>query len=151
MRLRPGRCAIARTPISARADSQERLARASAITRYLGATSLQNARAQWKGSTLPPRNGGGLWCRAAQRCAAPGRLPSAAAPAAGLAAETLGQWPLRLPFASWTERMRTPAATAVQIQALFAGAHDSVRAVLALEPDGTFTCPVALLRAHHQE
>jgi ubiquinone/menaquinone biosynthesis C-methylase UbiE len=70
--------------------------------------------------------------------------------AAGLAAETLGQWPLRLPFASWTERMRTPEATAVQIQALFAGARDSVRAVLALEPDGTFTCPVALLRGHHQ-
>jgi SAM-dependent methyltransferase len=71
--------------------------------------------------------------------------------AAELTAETLGQWPLRLPFASWTERMRTPAATAVQIQALFAGARDSVRAVLALEPDGTFTCPVALLRGHHQD
>lgn len=70
--------------------------------------------------------------------------------AAGLAAESLGQWPLRLPFASWTERMRTPAETAAQIEALFAGARPTVRETLAIEPDGTFTCPVALLRGRRR-
>jgi ubiquinone/menaquinone biosynthesis C-methylase UbiE len=66
--------------------------------------------------------------------------------AAGLSVEALGEWPLRLPFASWTERMRTPAATAAEIRALFQRAPAAVREQLALEPDGTFTCPVALLR-----
>lgn len=70
--------------------------------------------------------------------------------AAGLTMQTLGQWPLRLPFASWTERMRTPPPTAAQIVALFAGARPSVRETLSLEPDGTFTCPVALLRGRHR-
>jgi SAM-dependent methyltransferase len=65
---------------------------------------------------------------------------------AGFAAEALGQWPLRLPFASWTARMRTPEPTAVQIQALFEAAPASVREALAIEADGTFTCPVALVR-----
>jgi ubiquinone/menaquinone biosynthesis C-methylase UbiE len=65
---------------------------------------------------------------------------------AGFAPEELGQWPLRLPFASWTERMRTPEATAVQIRALFEAAPASVREALAIEADGTFTCPVTLVR-----
>ncbi len=65
---------------------------------------------------------------------------------AGFAPEELGQWPLRLPFASWTERMRTPEATAVQIRALFEAAPASVREALAIVADGTFTCPVALMR-----
>lgn len=57
------------------------------------------------------------------------------------------QWPLRLDFTSWTERMRTPAAAAAQIQVLFAGAPAAVREELRLEADGTFTCPLALLVA----
>lgn len=65
---------------------------------------------------------------------------------AGFAVEEMGQYPLRLPFASWTERMRTPEPAAAQILALFAGAPESVRNALWLEEDGTFTCPVALLR-----
>ena len=66
--------------------------------------------------------------------------------AAGLAVEDAGRFPLRLAFDSWVERMRTPAATAAQIRALFAAAPSSVREALAIEVDGTFTCPVALLR-----
>ncbi len=64
----------------------------------------------------------------------------------GLAVEELGQFPLRLEFASWTERMRTPLAVREQIQALFAGAPSAVRETLRIEEDGTFTCPVVLLR-----
>jgi ubiquinone/menaquinone biosynthesis C-methylase UbiE len=65
---------------------------------------------------------------------------------AGLAVEELGQFPLRLEFASWTERMRTPQAAREQIQELFAGAPASVKQSLHLEADGTFTCPVVLLQ-----
>jgi hypothetical protein len=42
--------------------------------------------------------------------------------------------------------MRTPAPTAEQIQALFAAAPASVREILHVEADGTFTPSVALLR-----
>lgn len=66
---------------------------------------------------------------------------------AGFSAVDAGRFPLRLEFAAWTERMRTPAAAAAQIQALFAGAPAAVREELQLEADGTFTCPVALLVA----
>lgn len=65
---------------------------------------------------------------------------------AGLDVEELGQFPLRLEFASWTERMRTPQAAKEQIQALFAGAQANVKETLHLEDDGTFTCPVVLLK-----
>ena len=64
---------------------------------------------------------------------------------AGLAVREIGVFPLRLEFASWTARMRTPEAAAAQIRALFAGAPASVQETLHLEPDGTFTCPVAVL------
>ena len=64
---------------------------------------------------------------------------------AGLATEEIGQFPLRLDFTSWTERMRTPTAAREQIQALFAGAPTIVRETLHLEGDGTFTCPVVLI------
>jgi ubiquinone/menaquinone biosynthesis C-methylase UbiE len=66
--------------------------------------------------------------------------------ATGLKVEELGQFPLRLEFASWTERMRTPQAAREQILALFAGAPTIVHETLHLEPDGTFTCPVVLIR-----
>lgn len=65
---------------------------------------------------------------------------------AGFTMEDLGRFPLRLEFAVWTERMRTPPAAAAQILALFAAAPRSVREILHVEPDGTFTAPVALLR-----
>jgi ubiquinone/menaquinone biosynthesis C-methylase UbiE len=66
--------------------------------------------------------------------------------AAGFVVEELGLFPLRLQFASWTERMRTPEPAAAQIRALFAGAPESVRDALMIEDDGTFTCPVVLMR-----
>ncbi len=65
---------------------------------------------------------------------------------AGFATEDLGRFPLRLEFASWTERMRTPEPVAAQIRALFAAAPATVREVLQVEEYGTFTAPVALLR-----
>jgi ubiquinone/menaquinone biosynthesis C-methylase UbiE len=71
--------------------------------------------------------------------------------AAGLTVEELGQWPLRLSFASWVERMRTPSSIASAIQELFARAPASARETLHVESDGTFTCPVALLRGSLRE
>ena len=64
---------------------------------------------------------------------------------AGLAVTDAGRFPLRLVFDNWTARMRTPEAAAAQILTLFANAPASVQESLHLEPDGTFTCPVALL------
>lgn len=66
--------------------------------------------------------------------------------AAGLASELLGTWPLRLEFAAWTERMRTPPAAAAQIRALLDGAASELRQAFAMEPDHSFTLQVALLR-----
>ncbi len=68
--------------------------------------------------------------------------------AAGLEAEEVERFPLRLEFGPWTARQRTPAATAEQIRALFAAVSPSVRETLHVEADGTFTCPVTLIRAH---
>ena len=50
-----------------------------------------------------------------------------------------------VPVDSMTTRMRTPEAAAAQIRTLFANAPASVQTLLHLEPDGSFTCPVALL------
>lgn len=71
--------------------------------------------------------------------------------AAGLAAEEVERFPLRLPFAPWIERQRASAATASQVRALFAAAPASVREALRVEEDGTFTCPVALVRARRAD
>jgi len=64
----------------------------------------------------------------------------------GFAVEDLRHFPLRLELASWIERMRTLAPAAAQIRALFAAAPATVRDILQVEDDGTFTEPVALLR-----
>jgi SAM-dependent methyltransferase len=65
---------------------------------------------------------------------------------AGLESEELGSFPLRLEFASWVARMRTPPVAIAAIRALLDAVPESVRAALRAEPDGTFTAPVALLR-----
>ncbi len=65
---------------------------------------------------------------------------------AGFAVADLGRFPLRLEFASWIERMRTPGPVAAQIKTLCAAAPATVRDILQVEDDGTFTVPVALLR-----
>lgn len=68
--------------------------------------------------------------------------------AVGLTAECIGAWPLRLEFASWVRRMNTPQPAIAQIQALFDAAPEEVRAALRVEPDYTFSVPIALLYAH---
>lgn len=66
---------------------------------------------------------------------------------AGLVVDELGVWPLRLEFASWVRRMDTPQPTVDQIRALLDRAPAEVRTALAVEEEGTFTVPVAVLRA----
>lgn len=56
-------------------------------------------------------------------------------------------WPIRLEFASWVERMRTPAAAVAAIRRLQQGAPQEVREGLALEQDGSFTPRVGLFWA----
>ena len=58
----------------------------------------------------------------------------------------LGRWPLRLQFDSWVSRMKTPAATAAEIRRLLEIAPSEVRTALSVEPDHTFSIPVALMR-----
>ena len=64
----------------------------------------------------------------------------------GLEVEELGSFPLRLEFAPWVARMRTPPVAVEAIRALLAAVPGSVREALRVEGDGTFTAPVALLR-----
>ncbi len=49
------------------------------------------------------------------------------------------QWPLRLAFAPWVQRMRTPSARIAVIRELQQGAAREVHAALAYEADGSFT------------
>lgn len=65
---------------------------------------------------------------------------------AGLPAETLGEWPLRLEFESWVARMNTPFLAITQIRALIDGAPREVRAALVLEEGYSFSVPTALIR-----
>ena len=48
-------------------------------------------------------------------------------------------WPTRLEFASWVERMRTPAALVAAIRILQQGAPAEVHRALQIEADGSFT------------
>jgi ubiquinone/menaquinone biosynthesis C-methylase UbiE len=70
---------------------------------------------------------------------------------AGFAAEQLGEWPLRLEFASWIARMQTPEPAAAQIRQLLQGAPAEVRAALHVEADSSFTVPVVLLGATRRD
>ncbi len=70
----------------------------------------------------------------------------AAAAAAGLVAAGLMPARLRLEFASWTERIGTPAPLATAIRVLQQAASDAVAKHFAIEPDGSFTVDTALLR-----
>jgi ubiquinone/menaquinone biosynthesis C-methylase UbiE len=53
-------------------------------------------------------------------------------------------WATRLEFASWVERMRTPADRVAVIRSLQEGAPREVREALAIEPDGSFTIRTGL-------
>jgi ubiquinone/menaquinone biosynthesis C-methylase UbiE len=70
--------------------------------------------------------------------------------AAGLAAEALGSWPLRLEFESWVARMNTPFLAITQIRALIDGAPREVRSALAIEDGYSFSVSVALLRGRRE-
>lgn len=59
--------------------------------------------------------------------------------AAGLIELQHAEWPLRLEFASWVARMRTPADRAAVIRSLQDGAPQEVRQALHIEADGSFT------------
>jgi ubiquinone/menaquinone biosynthesis C-methylase UbiE len=67
--------------------------------------------------------------------------------AAGLRAEPGGDFPMRLEFASWFERMQTPESQAAAVRALFEGASDAARETFVYRPaEGTWTIPIALVR-----
>lgn len=64
--------------------------------------------------------------------------------AAGLAELEHAQWPTRLDFASWVERMRTPPDRVAVIRSLQGGAPREVRHGLQIEADGSFTIQTGL-------
>ncbi len=66
---------------------------------------------------------------------------------AGFRATTRQTWPLRLDFASWVTRMATPAADVREIKRMMDAAPREVRERFAIEPDHSFSIPVALLEA----
>jgi ubiquinone/menaquinone biosynthesis C-methylase UbiE len=64
--------------------------------------------------------------------------------AAGLIELQHAEWPLRLEFASWVARMRTPTDRAAVIRSLQEGAPREVRQALHIEADGSFTIRTGL-------
>ncbi|MBC8159977.1 MAG: methyltransferase domain-containing protein [Roseiflexaceae bacterium] len=67
---------------------------------------------------------------------------------AGLQAELIGTWPLRLEFEPWVARMNTPFLAITQIRQLIDGAPREVRNTLALtEGEYSFSAATALIRA----
>ena len=54
------------------------------------------------------------------------------------------EWPLPLDFASWVERMRTPADRVAVIRSLQEGAPQEVRQALQIATDGSFTIRTGL-------
>lgn len=68
----------------------------------------------------------------------------------GLSELEHAEWPTRLDFASWVERMRTPADRVAVIRSLQEGAPQEVRDALRIEADGSFTIQTGLfwLRKH---
>lgn len=66
---------------------------------------------------------------------------------AGFQVRATRSWPLRMDFAAWTERMRTPAALAAAIRILQEGASAAVRRHFAIEDDGSFMLEAVLIEA----
>ncbi|SME98072.1 Methyltransferase domain-containing protein [Tistlia consotensis] len=66
---------------------------------------------------------------------------------AGLQVASTDQWRLRLDFASWVERMRTPPVQVEAIRALQQAVSAQVTAWFDTEPDGSFCLDAALFRA----
>jgi ubiquinone/menaquinone biosynthesis C-methylase UbiE len=71
--------------------------------------------------------------------------------AAGFVDVELTQWPLRLAFAPWVERMRTPADRASMIRLLQKESPREVQEALAIESDGSFAVRTGLFWARRGE
>ena len=63
---------------------------------------------------------------------------------AGLRELQYRQWPVRIEFASWVARMRTPETSVAAIRALQSAAPREVQEALALEADGSFVLQTGL-------
>jgi len=72
----------------------------------------------------------------------------AALAAAGFAVDTVTTYRLRIEFASWIERMRTPDVHVAAIRSLQARADRAVRDYFEIEDDGSFTFDTVLIAAH---
>lgn len=66
---------------------------------------------------------------------------------AGFEVQAHEHWPVRLAFAPWVARMRTPPLRIDAIRALQQGAPQEVRQALAIEDDGSFTAHTGLFWA----
>lgn len=70
---------------------------------------------------------------------------------AGLSAGPVTRRRLRLDFASWIARMRTPDTHVVAIRSLQEGAADPIRRHFAIEADGSFSADTAMIEARRGE
>jgi SAM-dependent methyltransferase len=70
---------------------------------------------------------------------------TAAVERAGFTIQALTRRQIRLDFAIWTERMRTPKVQVEAVRALQALASEEVRKHFAIEPDGSFQLDVMVL------
>jgi ubiquinone/menaquinone biosynthesis C-methylase UbiE len=66
---------------------------------------------------------------------------------AGFTVTASERWPLRMAFASWVGRMRTPPAAIDALRVLIAQAPREVHEALHIEPDGSFTPKIGLFVA----
>ncbi len=66
---------------------------------------------------------------------------------AGFTVTVSERWPLRMAFASWVGRMRTPPAAIDALRVVIARAPREVHEALQIEPDGSFTPQVGLFVA----
>jgi len=60
------------------------------------------------------------------------------------------QWPIRIEFASWVARMRTPAEHVAAIRSLQRSAPAEVQRAVGFEPDGSFILQTALFWARRE-
>jgi hypothetical protein len=70
---------------------------------------------------------------------------------AGFVDVEYAEWPLRLEFAPWVERMRTPSQRTAMIRTLQNEAPREVQEALAFEADGSFTVRTGLFWARASE
>jgi len=72
---------------------------------------------------------------------------TAAVEHAGFTVQTVSRGRIRMDFAAWTARMRTPKIQVEAVRALQSLASDEVRGHFAIEPDGSFQLDVMVLEA----